>query len=263
MSRATTLSTQSLNSARSSIQGYNAVHGDQIPARPSRVSTVRVKNTFLEFGDDISEDHEQLSSMIARRSKTLGDRPLCEDESRRSRESRMSSQPAACAERKFEEAHAPEYQPYTTIPSGEGDARHADIVGPTTMMIRNFPRRRPMKYLVAELDSRGFADTYDFIHLPFCFNKKENFGYAFINFRDPAVACALRNQWHNQYIFCKHTSLPVNISVAQIQGKGANLKRLMKEGKTKKITNPHLQPIVYDDDGHRVELSAALYKYVD
>eukprot|EP00397_Hematodinium_sp_SG-2012_P027941 GEMP01029391.1.p1 GENE.GEMP01029391.1~~GEMP01029391.1.p1 ORF type:complete len:266 (+),score=42.04 GEMP01029391.1:110-907(+) len=257
MSSATTFSTLSVNSSRSSIQGYNPVRGSQIPARPSCVSNVRVKNTFLEFSDDTSEDHKQLS-MITPRSKTVGDQPSREDVSSCSRESRMSSQPSAFAEEKPEEAHATECQSYTTIPYCEGDARRADIVGPTTMMIRNFPRRRPVKYLVAELESSGFANTYDYIHLPFCFNKKQNFGYAFINFRDPAVACALRNQWHNQYIFGTETSLPVNIREAQIQGKEANLKRLIKEGKTKKITNPHLQPIVYDDDGHRVDPFAAL-----
>eukprot|EP00397_Hematodinium_sp_SG-2012_P040844 GEMP01044829.1.p1 GENE.GEMP01044829.1~~GEMP01044829.1.p1 ORF type:complete len:269 (+),score=41.68 GEMP01044829.1:67-873(+) len=261
MSSATTFSTLSVNSSRSSIQGYNPVRGSQIPARPSCVSNVRVKNTFLEFSDDTSEDHKQLS-MITPRSKTVGDRPSREDVSSCSRESRMSSQPAAFAEEKPEEAHATECQSYTTIPYCEGDARHADIVGPTTMMIRNFPNRSPIKYLVAALDSHGFAGTYDFIHAPYCFVKKQNFGYAFINFRDPALARAFLNQWQGQHIFVKKASVPVNISQAQIQGKAANLTRLVKDGKTKKITNPHLQPIVFDDDGHRVEFSAFVSKYV-
>eukprot|EP00397_Hematodinium_sp_SG-2012_P031198 GEMP01033096.1.p1 GENE.GEMP01033096.1~~GEMP01033096.1.p1 ORF type:complete len:242 (+),score=36.41 GEMP01033096.1:94-819(+) len=223
-----------------SIRGNNPDVADQCPARSTGL---RVKNTFLQFVDDINEDDEQPSKII-RRSKTMGDRPLFEDESENSfGEWRMSLQSPDIAQEELEEAHATEYQSYDE---------------PTTMMIRNFPRRRPVKYLVAELESSGFANTYDYIHLPFCFNKKQNFGYAFINFRDPAVACALRNQWHNQYIFGTETSLPVNIREAQIQGKEANLKRLIKEGKTKKITNPHLQPIVYDDDGHRVDPFAAL-----
>eukprot|EP00397_Hematodinium_sp_SG-2012_P042234 GEMP01046673.1.p1 GENE.GEMP01046673.1~~GEMP01046673.1.p1 ORF type:complete len:245 (+),score=35.68 GEMP01046673.1:94-828(+) len=227
-----------------SIRGNNPDVADQCPARSTGL---RVKNTFLQFVDDINEDDEQPSKII-RRSKTMGDRPLFEDESENSfGEWRMSLQSPDIAQEELEEAHATEYQSYDE---------------PTTMMIRNFPNRSPIKYLVAALDSHGFAGTYDFIHAPYCFVKKQNFGYAFINFRDPALARAFLNQWQGQHIFVKKASVPVNISQAQIQGKAANLTRLVKDGKTKKITNPHLQPIVFDDDGHRVEFSAFVSKYV-
>jgi hypothetical protein len=59
----------------------------------------------------------------------------------------------------------------------------------TTMMICDLPCRINRAMLTEAIDSIGFADTYDFVHLPCRYgHENTNIGYGFVNFKDPAYA---------------------------------------------------------------------------
>jgi hypothetical protein len=58
----------------------------------------------------------------------------------------------------------------------------------TTVMIKNIPNRYTQTSLLAEIDALGFADSYDFCHMPIDMVNACNVGYAFVNFARPESA---------------------------------------------------------------------------
>merc|ERR1719494_1093899 len=127
-----------------------------------------------------------------------------------------------------------------------------------TMMVRNFPRRSGRARLLENLHATGFDGTYDFLYLPFCFAKKQNLGYAFINFCTPEFANRFQQQWHNKCLGDERApadpskSRPLHVSIALIQGKENNVRHLLRECKSSKIVNSKFQPVVYQN-GVRVD----------
>ena len=53
----------------------------------------------------------------------------------------------------------------------------------TTLMIKNIPRNIIQSYLM-EIINTKFENLFNFFYLPIDFIKKENAGYAFINFKN-------------------------------------------------------------------------------
>jgi len=51
----------------------------------------------------------------------------------------------------------------------------------TTVMLKNIPNNYTRDMVLNLLDEKGFAGLYDFVYLPFDFEKKANLGYAFVN----------------------------------------------------------------------------------
>lgn len=60
----------------------------------------------------------------------------------------------------------------------------------TTVVLRNLPSHLSRAQLVKLLDDAGFAKRYDFLYLPTNFRNMTVFGYAVVNFTDPAGAQA-------------------------------------------------------------------------
>lgn len=116
----------------------------------------------------------------------------------------------------------------------------------TTMMIRNYPRRCTQAKLLQRLDKTGFANTYDFVYLPFCLEKKTNLGYGFVNFCTSTTALEFFFRWHKRWLDNKNKGRSMNVSVAFLQGFKANVERVVKEVRIGKILNPKYQPIVYE-----------------
>lgn len=60
----------------------------------------------------------------------------------------------------------------------------------TTVVFRNLPSHLSRSELVIVLDNAGFGSKYDFVYLPTNFRSMTVFGYAIVNFSDPADALA-------------------------------------------------------------------------
>jgi len=128
---------------------------------------------------------------------------------------------------------------------------------PTTMMLRNIPRRQGRDQLEKLLEKTGFpcGIAYNFLYLPYCLDNGQNLGYAFINFLTTELASDFTKKWHKQRVMGSLKSRPLNVSVAQVQGKRANLDLVLPNNKAYKLTDRKLQPIVSGPDGIRTDLS--------
>lgn len=134
--------------------------------------------------------------------------------------------------------------------AARGETLHPLPTGPTTMMLRNYQKRNGQQKLMDQLDWQGLQ--YDFVYLPFDFSKKSNLGYAFINFTTPEQAEEFRKSWHTKQL----DKQKINISVAEIQGRDANIVHLFRQCKTSKITNRKFLPAVFDDDLTRIDFKS-------
>jgi hypothetical protein len=96
---------------------------------------------------------------------------------------------------------------------------------PTTMMIRNIPRRYTPEYLLMDLHDLGFDGTFDFLYIPTDKTTSACVGYAFVNFIDPCWAEQCMHSF-KEYQFKRHPrgmSKVARVSVAQVQGLETNL----------------------------------------
>jgi hypothetical protein len=102
----------------------------------------------------------------------------------------------------------------------------AVAASPTTMMIRNIPNRYTQSDLLAELESAGFADTFDFLYLPVDRGTMGSVGYAFVNFIDHVWAAKCKSQFegHRFRGHRRNSGKPAKVSVAHLQGLEANLR---------------------------------------
>jgi len=118
--------------------------------------------------------------------------------------------------------------------------------GHTTLMIRNLPRAVTNQRLVEELRCSDWGGQFDFCYLPCDFRSTEGKGFAFVNLVSPAAANALTKAWHLTWRFGTGLSEPpLNISIAAIQGKEANVQR-WKELHRREVRNPQLRPFIAD-----------------
>jgi len=60
----------------------------------------------------------------------------------------------------------------------------------TTVVLRNLPSQLSRSEFVTILEEAGFSEQYDFLYLPTNFRNMTAFGYAIVNFTDPADAQA-------------------------------------------------------------------------
>jgi hypothetical protein len=65
----------------------------------------------------------------------------------------------------------------------------------TTVVLRNVPSHFSKAELLNILDDAGFSERYDFVYLPTNFRSMTAFGYAIVNFSDPADAQAALDQF--------------------------------------------------------------------
>merc|ERR1719161_3280994 len=92
-------------------------------------------------------------------------------------------------------------------------------------MIRNIPNRYSQADLVNELESLGFAGTFDFLYVPLDKGTLTNVGYAFVNFLDPQWSAKCMEAL-NKYRFKKQSresNRTATVSIAYLQGLEANL----------------------------------------
>lgn len=105
-------------------------------------------------------------------------------------------------------------------------AKTESIAPPTTLMIRNIPNRYTQRELIQELETLGFAGTFDFLYIPLDKGTMSNVGYAFVNFVASEWAEKCMAAFEN-YRFKRHRKVSGKIaavSVAHIQGLEANIR---------------------------------------
>mmetsp|Transcript_100818 Transcript_100818/g.285491 ORF Transcript_100818/g.285491 Transcript_100818/m.285491 type:complete len:358 (+) Transcript_100818:2-1075(+) len=91
-----------------------------------------------------------------------------------------------------------------------------------TLMMRNVPKKLTQHALLEEINSRGFAGTYDFVYLPMDQDSNINRGYSFINFVDPAYAAAFKALYEGRQLSQYSSRKFIAILQAEIQGLEAN-----------------------------------------
>ena len=86
----------------------------------------------------------------------------------------------------------------------------------TTLMIKNIPRNIMQSYLM-EIINKKFENLFNFFYLPIDFIKKENAGYAFINFKNSKSIVDFYIEFNEKpWPFCQNRKC--FISYARIQG---------------------------------------------
>jgi len=91
-----------------------------------------------------------------------------------------------------------------------------------TLMMRNVPKKLTQHALLEEINSKGFADTYDFVYLPKDQDAKVNRGYAFINFIEPAYAAAFKACYEGRQLNQYSSRKVIAILPAVLQGLETN-----------------------------------------
>merc|ERR1719401_1849157 len=132
----------------------------------------------------------------------------------------------------------------------------------TTVMLRNIPNRYTRDMLIERLD-KDYKAQYDFVYLPIDFNSKCNVGYAFINFRQPAVAAAFINEFHGaKTASCLpgfSSAKVCEVSYARVQGRDANMDNLRDEKFIEKLTEkPEWQPLFLDEKNKEIPFTSTL-----
>jgi hypothetical protein len=129
-----------------------------------------------------------------------------------------------------------------------------DLEGaPTTLMIRNIPPPYTPEDLIQEWPNDS---TYDFFYLSFNSRLQRNLTYAFINFTSPEAALEFKCQWQNMRLGRHPSQKPLNIGVADMQGRDENLRQLRKKRLLYTKTR-QCQPVVFRS-GVRIPLEKAI-----
>eukprot|EP00439_Symbiodinium_sp_Y106_P044204 s459_g5.t1 len=74
--------------------------------------------------------------------------------------------------------------------------RRGGTDGKTTVMLRNIPNNYSRDMVLELLDDHGCAGSYNFVYLPFDFNRDANLGYAFVNLETSDAVDALWKTFH-------------------------------------------------------------------
>jgi hypothetical protein len=118
----------------------------------------------------------------------------------------------------------------------------------TTVIVQNIPKSYTQPMLLEVWPPDG---TYDFLYLPFSFNEKCNFGYAFMNFVTHEDAKCFINAWRNQSLLERDgygqqiEGLSLSIDFASLQGRDKIIHRLLKS-KARRIKNVNYQPVIFN-----------------
>merc|ERR1719201_1340976 len=113
----------------------------------------------------------------------------------------------------------------------------------TTMMLRNIPNKYAQHTLLQEINSLGFAGTYNFFYLPMDVQNRSNVGYAFINFEMSEDALRFRRVFAEHRFQRFHSRKIGSVCVAHVQGLEENLRHFENRAVTQ-ARNDQYRPIV-------------------
>mmetsp|Transcript_96935 Transcript_96935/g.269681 ORF Transcript_96935/g.269681 Transcript_96935/m.269681 type:complete len:170 (-) Transcript_96935:65-574(-) len=128
--------------------------------------------------------------------------------------------PLEAAEAAKEQTQIAPVQGGTEVNCGPGELPS----GVTTLAIRGLPYKCDQRMLMAQWPMDG---SYDYLHLPYNFDKRRPVGYAFINFTSHGAAVAFRRRWQGQtFPMQGHAKTMDIVAVPAVQGGWGNLARL-------------------------------------
>lgn len=116
----------------------------------------------------------------------------------------------------------------------------------TTVMMKNIPNNYTRDMFLAMLDEEGFEGLYDFVYLPFDFNRDANLGYAFVNMTSAHAVEAL---WRAFDGFC-NWAIPT-AKVCQVswsgphQGLAAHVERYRNSPVMHKSVRDDYKPVIF------------------
>eukprot|EP00929_Paragymnodinium_shiwhaense_P110101 TRINITY_DN767_c0_g1_i9.p1 TRINITY_DN767_c0_g1~~TRINITY_DN767_c0_g1_i9.p1 ORF type:complete len:245 (+),score=43.95 TRINITY_DN767_c0_g1_i9:311-1045(+) len=124
-------------------------------------------------------------------------------------------------------------------------AAQSDLVGVTTVMLKNLPSRCQRDEIRREVDAHGFENAYDFLYLPVRdLNKKsQNYGFAFINFLQADIAQKFYNLVEAGFVEIRQRK--VTVAIAETQG----LPDLQKRLRRSKVSKSHAAPFLKASSG--------------
>mmetsp|Transcript_11314 Transcript_11314/g.25284 ORF Transcript_11314/g.25284 Transcript_11314/m.25284 type:complete len:224 (+) Transcript_11314:105-776(+) len=117
----------------------------------------------------------------------------------------------------------------------------------TTVMLQNLPQRATQKTLLAELESAGYSDMFDFCYVPIVFQTGRNLGYAFVNFRTHEVASHFLSSWNGRRLNDKDDSEPVVTMIAKMQGVSTLLSHGRSRKRISRVRNKGHRPFIAED----------------
>mmetsp|Transcript_27357 Transcript_27357/g.63108 ORF Transcript_27357/g.63108 Transcript_27357/m.63108 type:complete len:361 (-) Transcript_27357:302-1384(-) len=135
-------------------------------------------------------------------------------------------------------------QPQDEVPTSSCSPEEIMANGFTSLMLQNLPYRISQLDVRGIIDNGGYADTYDFFHLPHSVRAGVSHGYAFINFNSAPVAARFARDFAGTYAFTTASNRkPLVIALAAVQGFDALVHQAMRR-KLHRIRNPHLRPFI-------------------
>jgi len=132
--------------------------------------------------------------------------------------------------------------------------RRADV----TLMLRNIPNKYTQDVLLEEL--ARYLPSIDFFYLPIDFRNQCNLGYAFLNFKDGAIANAFQSAYDgNRLARFPQSPKVLQVHMARVQGLQANVKRLRNSSVMGMLTED-CKPVLFEGGemkplGHREQTS--------
>mmetsp|Transcript_95375 Transcript_95375/g.269936 ORF Transcript_95375/g.269936 Transcript_95375/m.269936 type:complete len:510 (+) Transcript_95375:67-1596(+) len=148
-------------------------------------------------------------------------------------------------------------------PGGEGvyamDSNEGD--GPdevptdqkTTIMLRNIPNNYTRDQVEDLLNKHHFKGKYDFLYLPYDFNKAAGLGYAFINFVTHEFASHAKEVFDNYDQWSVASKKKARVCWGtKFQGQEANIKRYKDSPVMHPQVNDLYKPMCYDEQGNKV-----------
>lgn len=118
----------------------------------------------------------------------------------------------------------------------------------TTLMLRNIPNDYSRNMMLDLLDSQGFAGSYDFVYLPFDFNRPACLGYAFVNCASPADAEKMKECFQGFKQWCVPSHKVCEVCWGEpLQGLEAHIERYRNSPVMHQSVPDEYKPVIFLD----------------
>lgn len=122
----------------------------------------------------------------------------------------------------------------------------------TTVMLRNLPSFFTRGMLVELIDSLGFGNKYDFVHLPVDLARLSCLGFGFVNFRTHKDALCFLEDANGFHGWPRHSNKVLNVSWSNpLQGLAAQIQRYRNSSIMHPSVPEQCRPLLFGESGER------------